>query len=297
MSIQRKKDMNNKNYIDYEQQVINLLESQIKKEDKEANTASNYTRFFEEYNGKLTIDFAVLDKDQKDKVLQAYYICTPVVAKRNSERVRAELGFLQRKTGAQQVFLAYLDKNNDLKVFSLTEFESYRFNDITFLETVDSFSSFYKIINLWCGVDLWDDSKFFFRGHSWNFKPIPGVYREKKEGEQKHKIIEDENNLYYEAIRRKPLEFTPDMTAFDNLVKMQHYGLPTRLLDVSANPLVALFFACNKDFNKDGKVLVYSITQDQQKYFDSDVVCLLANLAKRPISFDYGIKKTKKVFV
>ena len=44
--------MNNKNYIDYEQQVINLLESQIKKEDKEANTASNYTRFFEEYNGK-----------------------------------------------------------------------------------------------------------------------------------------------------------------------------------------------------------------------------------------------------
>lgn len=46
---------------------------------------------------------------------------------------------------------------------------------------------------------------------------------------------------------------------FETLVKMQHYGMPTRLLDTTTNPLVALFFAC-EDINEcksDGKVYVF----------------------------------------
>ncbi len=43
----------------------------------------------------------------------------------------------------------------------------------------------------------------------------------------------------------------------DSLVYAQHNGLPTRLLDWSSNPLVALYFACSKDFDADGKVFVY----------------------------------------
>jgi type I restriction enzyme M protein len=34
----------------------------------------------------------------------------------------------------------------------------------------------------------------------------------------------------------------------------QHYGLPTRLMDWSKNPLVALYFACTENFDKDGAV-------------------------------------------
>jgi hypothetical protein len=43
-----------------------------------------------------------------------------------------------------------------------------------------------------------------------------------------------------------PQEFK-NMSQFDILVKMQHYGLPTRLLDATLNPLIALFFACHEE--------------------------------------------------
>lgn len=46
---------------------------------------------------------------------------------------------------------------------------------------------------------------------------------------------------------------------FDSLVKMQHFGMPTRLLDTTTNPLVALYFACESDkqLDKDGAVYMF----------------------------------------
>ena len=69
---------------------------------------------------------------------------------------------------------------------------------------------------------------------------------------------------------------------FDRLVRMQHFGLPTRLLDVSLNVLVALYFAADpgpKGATTDGVVTAFAIPPEREKYFDSDSVSCLAHLA------------------
>ena len=44
--------------------------------------------------------------------------------------------------------------------------------------------------------------------------------------------------------QKSPLEFKDLNSMFDIMTKYQHYGMCTRLLDLTTNPLVALFFAC-----------------------------------------------------
>ena len=88
----------------------------------------------------------------------------------------------------------------------------------------------------------------FYRGQSdvsWLLSP--SLYRTG--------LFSQERALIAEIQRIRPEEFEGG-SRFDRLVKMQHYGLPTRLLDVTTNPLVALYFAC-EDTEKDGSVFMF----------------------------------------
>ncbi|TYB74371.1 FRG domain-containing protein [Bizionia myxarmorum] len=131
-----------------------------------------------------------------------------------------------------------------------------------------------------------DQYENYYRGHSdINFELKPSIYRDG--------LIYNEDNIFKESISRVPLEFINAKSTVEKLVKMQHYGIPTRLLDITANPLVALYFACNKDFSKDGEVVYLRIPKNHIKYYDSDVVSVLSNIAKRPENFEIDTSTSK----
>jgi hypothetical protein len=97
------------------------------------------------------------------------------------------------------------------------------------------------------------------------------------------KLLEDEKRAIRKLISVQPHEFASDETMFDKLVRMQHFGLPTRLLDVSLNALVALYFATDPGPDRggsiDGMVTAFAIPPELEKYYDSDSVSCIANLA------------------
>lgn len=129
--------------------------------------------------------------------------------------------------------------------------------------------------------------EIYFRGHSdKNYLLKPSIYRSQR-------LIANENKIFKEFILRTPSDFLNEKSALEKLVKMQHYGLPTRLLDITTNPLVALYFACNEKSKQDGKVLAFKVPTDDIKYYDSDTVSIIANIAKR--SSKFSIEKIRNL--
>ncbi len=138
----------------------------------------------------------------------------------------------------------------------------------TFLDALDKF-------------DRQNDVVLLYRGHpSFTYELKPSVYRDVR-------WIENEDVMFKELILRCPNDFPSLFSTFQTLVKMQHYALPTRLLDLTTNPLIALFFACDlaDPPSESGEILVFCVPINEIKYYDSDTVSVIANISKRPKTF------------
>lgn len=126
----------------------------------------------------------------------------------------------------------------------------------------------------------------FYRGQSEKHKSISSSLS-RNQG-----YVQNEFSIYQESIELKSIEFDGLTEPIECLSKMQHYGIPTRLVDLSIDPLIALFFAVqNSNSISSGNVYVYV----QQKHSLRDKkVKLLALLATLD---SYEIENIKSSFI
>ena len=134
------------------------------------------------------------------------------------------------------------------------------------------------------------DNPLYFRGETEDFgisALTPSIYR--------HDHLINEHKFYREMQRFNDHEFFTDKTAFDKLARMQHYQCPTRMIDISEDVLSATYFALDKGEKNTASILyVLEIMDDKIKYYDSDAVSVVANLAKAPLENPNNNEKSKR---
>ncbi len=137
--------------------------------------------------------------------------------------------------------------------------------DLNFFSSISSVSQFVASFSS-------RDSNLFFRGHADpNYTLRPSIMRSIK-------LQKNESKLYNNLLIECPDDFEKCHTHLEKLVKMQHYGLPTRLLDITRNLLVALYFACESHPDSFGELILISAKPQEIKYPQSDTVSILASL-------------------
>lgn len=122
------------------------------------------------------------------------------------------------------------------------------------IEVINSVNEFLNVIH-----QTENFENCWYRGHKEaTFRLEPTLYREKKqvlEGHKRFQIrhyeVEDEELIINEFKTKLPLtmnDYIPN--DLDYLYLMQHNGIKTRLLDFTANPLIALFFSVYESKNR-----------------------------------------------
>ena len=131
--------------------------------------------------------------------------------------------------------------------------------------------------------------QFFYRGESSvNWRLLPSVLRHETSWSR-------ESFYYHEMLARCPGEFK-NSSFLSKLVTMQHYGCPTRLLDVTLNSLIGLYFACESNHHEDGKVYIFPSIRGSISYADSEKVLFLSCLPHLSINEQKNLRQELKSY-
>ena len=169
---------------------------------------------------------------------------------------------------------------------------AYKELDVDGLTEIDSVSSFINAVKELKESANGASTEFYFRGQDAEFWDIePSVFR--------NGMLSVEHKLMQIPLQKIPVEFKEFNTMFDIMTKYQHYGMCTRLLDLTTNPLVALYFACkchgNELYITDGREEShepYGVIYYTQNYYPSLTTDIEVQIVSALANYDLSKENT-----
>lgn len=139
---------------------------------------------------------------------------------------------------------------------------------------IESFDEYLNTIHKELGTNGENRCRLYFRGQSkrttdgypltpsvaryTHLGSLSLVQREQKECE----VLETFSNHLLTYVQHRP------QTAWEELAIAQHHGLPTRFMDWTTNPLVALYFAVRNTGGRSADSAVYVLISNPKRYAD-----------------------------
>src|SRR5699024_10501606 len=155
---------------------------------------------------------------------------------------------------------------------------------------IDSVEKYINIINEIIDTRYSFSREIFYRGHgNIDYIPVPSIFRYKKD------YTNEKLSLTNTLREYSDLKLNTN-SSINKLKFVQHYKTNTRLMDLTEDPLTALYFAVENDNSKDAEVLLYAVKQINIKFDNSDKVAILSSLSKlrnnRKLQLEDYIKNT-----
>ena len=143
-------------------------------------------------------------------------------------------------------------------------------NAITFY--VNDFSQYNALIS------FLNDNRSYGGDHLWSlfYRGVKDSSYELKSSLRVSGLERYESRIINDLYILHPHEFEGCKTDFEMIAKMRHYGLPTRFIDFSRNPNIALWVACEEFENKDGLIYVLSSQHDVLPVRMAEILCQFA---------------------
>ena len=114
----------------------------------------------------------------------------------------------------------------------------------------------------------------YFRGESkTEWELTPSLMRDEL-------LSEYEGQMLVDLASKRPEDLNEMSSALAQWVLAQHHGLPTRFLDITKDPLVALFNACRENAEESGTLHLFVVPDELIKPFNSDTVSVISNFAR-----------------
>lgn len=131
----------------------------------------------------------------------------------------------------------------------------------------------------------WDEENCYYRGQLEKNKYMPSSISREPD------YAANESKIYQDAVSLGAVDLKGLVSPIERLAKLQHYGIPTRLVDVTIDPLVALYFAVeNVNDNSAGNVYLYQVdgySMDSEEVKVLSLLPTIDHLTKGSIASEY----------